>query len=73
MLHIIIMSVCLVCVLWSRAPYHGVRASMILIAIYLEKGMYKDLTQHCIRMTAEVGGASRFKWVGLLGLRGCGF
>ena len=30
-------------------------ASLILMDILKERGLYKDLTQLCIRMTAEVG------------------
>ena len=39
---------------FHRAPYYGTLASLLLIDIK-ERGLYKELTQLCIRMTAEVG------------------
>lgn len=37
-----------------RAPHYGLRVSLVLSEIQKERGLYRDLTQLYIKMTAEV-------------------
>ena len=45
----------------SRAPFYAIRASLVLVDVLKERGLYKELAQLFIRMTAEVRVCSLFK------------